>query len=214
MHEGQTAEPWGPGTGRMGEAGGISRVRPGDTLGSVHLDGAAVEEAVGRISRDISQRHPDGEGVVLVGIQTGGVHLARRLAGRLALEWHQPVAVGQLDVAMHRDDLDQRLAPKIHPTAIAFDVSGKQVILVDDVLCSGRTTRAALDALLDLGRPRRVELAVLIERPHRELPIQADFVGAALATDPGDRVDVQLAEGNGLSQVVVESAGRSRHGKP
>jgi pyrimidine operon attenuation protein/uracil phosphoribosyltransferase len=176
------------------------------------MNGAAVEEAVEQMSRDICRRHAEGTAVVLVGIQTGGVHLARRLAGRLAREWRQPVPVGQLDVAMHRDDLDQRLAPKIHPTAIAFDVSGKEVILVDDVLCSGRTIRAALDALLDLGRPRRVELAVLIERPHRELPIQADFVGATLPTRPDDRVDVQLVEGNGVSQVVVESAPRPAPG--
>ena len=170
------------------------------------MHGPAVEEAVERMSRDISRRHADGAGVVLVGIQTGGVQLARRLAGRLADAWRQTVPVGQLDVAMHRDDLDQRLAPKVHPTSIAFDISGKDVILVDDVLCSGRTTRAALDALLDLGRPRRVELAVLIDRPHRELPIQADFVGATIETRPADRVDVQLLEGNGRSRVVVESA--------
>jgi len=174
----------------------------------VQMNGAAVEEAVERLSRDISRCHALGAGVVLVGIQTGGVQLARRLATRLGREWRQPVPVGQIDVAMHRDDLDQRLAPKIHPTAITFDVSGMDVILVDDVLCSGRTTRAALDALLDLGRPRRVELAVLIDRPHRELPIQADFIGATLETTPEDRVDVQLAEGNGGSQVVVESAVR------
>lgn len=178
----------------------------------VQMNGAAVEEAVERLFRDITHRHSDGAGVVLVGIQTGGVHLARRLAGRLGHAWQRPVLVGQLDIAMHRDDLDQRLAPQIHPTAITFDVSGQEVILVDDVLCSGRTTRAALDALLDLGRPRRVELAVLIDRPHRELPIQADFVGATLATRPEDRVDVQFADGNGGSQVVVESGPRPSPG--
>ena len=178
----------------------------------VQMHGPAVEEAVERMSRDISRRHADGAGVVLVGIQTGGVQLARRLAGRLADAWRQTVPVGQLDVAMHRDDLDQRLAPKVHPTSIAFDISGKDVILVDDVLCSGRTTRAALDALNDLGRPRRVQLAVLIDRPHRELPIQADFVGAAVRTQPADRVDVQLVDGDGVSQVLVERAPRRPHG--
>ena len=96
----------------------------------------------------------------------------------------------------------------MHPTAIPFDIAGQEVILVDDVLCSGRTTRAALDALNDLGRPRRVQLAVLVERPHRELPIQADFVGTAARTQPADRVDVQLVEGDGVSQVLIERASR------
>jgi pyrimidine operon attenuation protein/uracil phosphoribosyltransferase len=146
--------------------------------------------------------------VVLVGIQTGGVHLARQLAAHLRRTWRQAVPLGQLDVAMHRDDLDRRLAPTVHPTSIPFDVTGQEVILVDDVLCSGRTARAALDALNDLGRPRRVQLAVLVDRPHRELPIQADFVGAALSTRPADRVDVQLVDGNGGSRVLAERAPR------
>lgn len=197
-----------PAANRSGSLADAAAVNTSPSSSRVLMNGAAVEKAVERISHDISHRHAAGAGVVLVGIQTGGVHLARCLAGRLTRVWRQPVPVGQLDVAMHRDDLDRRLAPKIHPTAITFDVSGKDVILVDDVLCSGRTTRAALDALLDLGRPRRVELAVLIDRPHRELPIQADFVGATLETRPDDRVDVQLVEGDGVSQVVVESAPR------
>lgn len=169
------------------------------------MSGDSIEAAIARLSDGIVQRYAEGSRVVLIGIQTGGIHLARQLAGHLARAWQSEVPVGQLDVAMHRDDLDQRLAPKVHPTSVPFDISGKHVILVDDVLCSGRTSRAALDALNDLGRPQRVELAVLIDRPHRELPIQADFIGEHVATEPGDRVDVQLTEGNGASQVFIES---------
>jgi len=176
------------------------------------MTGAAVESAVVRMAHEIAAGHRGGDRVVLVGIQTGGVHLARQLAARLARTWKRPVPLGQLDVAMHRDDLDHRLAPTVHPTSIPFDVTAQEVILVDDVLCSGRTTRAALDALNDLGRPRRVQLAVLIDRPHRELPIQADFVGAAVRTQPADRVDVQLVDGDGVSQVLVERAPRRPHG--
>jgi pyrimidine operon attenuation protein/uracil phosphoribosyltransferase len=171
----------------------------------VLMSGTSVEAAIARLSDGIVQRYAEGSRVVLIGIQTGGIHLARQLAGHLGRAWRSEVPIGQLDIAMHRDDLDQRLAPNVHPTSIPFDISGKHVILVDDVLCSGRTSRAALDALNDLGRPQRVELAVLIDRPHRELPIQADFVGERVATRPGDRVDVQLAEGNGASQVLIES---------
>jgi pyrimidine operon attenuation protein/uracil phosphoribosyltransferase len=167
------------------------------------MAGKAVQAAVARIARRIAAGHPGGERVVLVGIQTGGVHLARQLAARLSRTWKRPVPLGQLDVTMHRDDLDQRLAPTVHPTDIPFDVTGQEIILVDDVLCSGRTTRAALDALNDLGRPRRIQLAVLVERPHRELPIQADFIGTALRTEPADRVDVDFRDADGCDQVAV-----------
>lgn len=213
MSDVQLAQPPGLGTSPSPGASGSHPTNAAETRW-IHMKDASVEEAVGRIANAISCRHAGGSGVVLVGIQTGGVCLARSLAARLAEKWHHPVPVGQLDVAMHRDDLDQRLAPKVHPTSIAFDVSGKRVILVDDVLCSGRTTRAALDALLDLGRPQRVELAVLIDRPHRELPIQADFVGATLETQPEDRVDVQWSDGNGVSQVVIESTRRQPSSAP
>lgn len=175
----------------------------------VLMDSRAIDLAVRRIARGVVSHSKQPSDVVLVGIQTGGVLLARLLAGHLAVAWGRPVAVGQLDVAMHRDDLDQRLAPKVHPTAIGFDVTGKTVILVDDVLFSGRTTRAALDALNDLGRPRRIQLAVLIDRGHRELPVEADFVGRRLTTAPEDRVDVRMAVTLAASQVVLEKAARS-----
>ncbi len=170
------------------------------------MDAAAVRGAVERIAEAIRAGNPGGDQVVLVGIQTGGVQLARYLASELERAWGNPVPVGHLDVTMHRDDLDQRLAPRVHPTAILFDVTGKTVILVDDVLFSGRTTRAAMDALTDLGRPRRIQLAVLVDRGHRELPIEADFIGMTLATGPVDRVDVRLAASIEDSKVVLEKA--------
>lgn len=145
-----------------------------------------------------------GSDVVLVGIQTGGVQLARRLAEHLHKLWGRKVPVGQLDISMYRDDLDQRFAPKVHPTDILFDVSDKTVVLVDDVFFSGRTTRAALDALAELGRPKRIQLAVLVDRGHRELPIRPDFVGLTIPTDPSDRIDVQLTDNPDESKVMLE----------
>lgn len=170
----------------------------------VILSAARVERALARMAREIARRHRQTRELVLVGIQSGGVHLARQLAARLARAWPGRVTLGQLDIAMHRDDLDHHLAPPVHPTAVPVDIAGKAVVLVDDVLSSGRTARAALDALHDLGRPCCVQLAVLVERPHRELPIQADFVGVKAATTPEDRVEVQWLEGDGVYQVVLQ----------
>jgi pyrimidine operon attenuation protein/uracil phosphoribosyltransferase len=130
--------------------------------------------------------------------------LAHRLGAILAGLWGHPVPVGTLDVSMHRDDLDRRVAPKVWPTLLPFDVAGKTVVLVDDVLFSGRTIRAALDALNDFGRPRRVQLAVLVDRGHRELPIAADFVGMTLPTAPAEVVHVRLTEAGTEDQVVLE----------
>jgi pyrimidine operon attenuation protein/uracil phosphoribosyltransferase len=176
----------------------------------VILSAAQVERALARVAREIARRHRQTRELVLVGIQSGGVHLARQLAAHLARVWPGSVTLGQLDIAMHRDDLDHHLAPPVHPTAVPVDIAGKVVVLVDDVLSSGRTVRAALDALHDLGRPRCVQLAVLVERPHRELPIQADFVGVKAATAPEDRVEVQWIEGDGVHQVVLQrSAARA-----
>ena len=142
--------------------------------------------------------------MVLVGIPVGGDHLAARLGKILSDIWNHPVPVGILDVSMHRDDLDQRAAPTIHPTVIPFDVTGKTVVLVDDVLFSGRTTRAAMDALNDFGRPKKIQLAVLIDRGHRELPIKADFVGKNVPTADDEKIRVRLAETGGVDEVVLE----------
>lgn len=171
----------------------------------VILDAAAIQRALMRIAHEIAERNEVGAEVVLIGIPEGGVPLAQRLGKILAEIWKHAVPVGTLDVSMHRDDLDQRVAPKVYPTVIPFDVTGKTVVLVDDVLFSGRTTRAAMDALNDFGRPRKIQLAVLIDRGHRELPIKADFVGKNVPTAREEKVSLRLT-GAGAQQdeVILE----------
>lgn len=171
------------------------------------LSGSQVSEAMDRLAGAIAGRHPQGDGVVLVGVQTGGVQVARQLSRCLEALWKHPVPVGHLDVSMHRDDLDQRLAPAVHPTWLPFELEGHTVVLVDDVFCSGRTIRAALDALTDLGRPTRVQLAVLIERKHHELPIHADFVGQEVETDLPDRVIVEFDAEGRANRVLIQAGG-------
>src|SRR5882762_8839810 len=149
---------------------------------TVILDSAAIQRALTRIAHEIAERNEVGAEIVLVGIPEGGVPLAQRLGKILTEIWKHAVPTGSLDVSMHRDDLDHRAAPHVHPTEMPFDVTGKTVVLVDDVLFSGRTVRAAMDALNDFGRPRHIQLAVLIDRGHRELPIRADFVGKNVPT--------------------------------
>ncbi|HSY74984.1 MAG TPA: bifunctional pyr operon transcriptional regulator/uracil phosphoribosyltransferase PyrR [Dongiaceae bacterium] len=161
---------------------------------NVILDANAIGRALTRIAHEIAERNENSAEVVLVGIPTGGVPIAERLGKILSEIWKQSVPIGSLDVSMHRDDLDQRAAPKIHPTEIPFDVNGKTVVLVDDVLFSGRTIRAALDALNDFGRPKKIQLAVLIDRGHRDLPIKADFVGKNVPTAANEKIIVRENE--------------------
>jgi len=168
------------------------------------MNAAAIQRALVRIAHEIAERNENSEEVVLVGIQTGGVPLAERLAAVLTELWGRPVPLGKLDVAMHRDDLDRRMAPDVHPTAIPFDVTGKTVVVVDDVLFRGRTMRAAMDALNDFGRPKRIQLAVLVDRGHRELPIKADFVGKNVPTSPSESILVLLNESDQPDRVTVE----------
>ncbi len=163
-------------------------------VSTVLLDADSIERILTRIAHEIAERNNSGSSVVLVGIQRGGVYLARRLSSTLERVWHQAVPVGELDVSMHRDDLDQRVPPHIHPTDIPFDIAGKTVVLVDDVLFSGRTARAAMDSLNDFGRPKSIQLAVLVDRGHRELPIRADFVGKNVPTARSERIEVRLKE--------------------
>lgn len=170
----------------------------------VILNAAAIQRALTRIAHEIAERNEASVEVVLVGIQRGGGPLAERLATLLAGVWGHPVPCGQLDVSMHRDDLDQRAAPTIHPTTIPFDVTGKTVVLVDDVLFSGRTIRSAMDSLNDFGRPRRIQLAVLIDRGHRELPVKADFVGKNQPTSLLEKVHVHIGETGQEDEVVLE----------
>lgn len=170
---------------------------------TVLLDATAIQRALTRIAHEIAERNEVGADVVLVGIPLGGDHLAQRLSRTLSEIWRQPVPVGILDVSMHRDDLDQRVAPTVHPTVIPFDVTGKIVVLVDDVLFTGRTTRAAMDALNDFGRPRKIQLAVLIDRGHRELPIKADFVGKNVPTALDEKISLCLTESGAARDEVL-----------
>ena len=172
----------------------------------VLLSPPAVQRALTRMAHEIAEKNEEDPEVVLVGIQRGGVFLARRLEPILASITNRPVPLGVLDVSMHRDDLDNHVAPEVHPTNIPIDITGKTVVLADDVLFSGRTTRAAMDALNDFGRPRRIQLAVLIDRGHRELPIKADFVGKSVPTSLNERIEVQLKEAGGDDVVYLEKA--------
>jgi pyrimidine operon attenuation protein / uracil phosphoribosyltransferase len=161
------------------------------------MDGAAIGRALTRMAHEIVERNPDDASLALVGIRTHGVPLAQRLAVIIK------VPTGELDIGMHRDDLALR-APRLGASQIVFDVTGKTIVLVDDVLFTGRTIRAAMDELNDFGRPRQIQLAVLIDRGHRELPIRADFVGKNIPTAIEERVAVRLAEVDGKDEVVIE----------
>lgn len=170
------------------------------------LNASAINRVLTRIAHEIAERNDDSKAIVLVGVQRGGVFLAERLSKLLEGIWGHSIPVGKLDVSMHRDDLGQQPAPNVHPTVIPFDISGKTVILVDDVLYSGRTTRAAMDALTDFGRPSRIQLAVLVDRGHRELPIKADFVGKNVPTSRSENIDVRLREDGGEEVVYLQKA--------
>jgi len=172
---------------------------------NVILNRSAIQRVLSRIAHEIVEQNEDSQQIALVGIQRGGVHLAARLHQLLQNICGNTVPLGTVDVTLHRDDLHKQPAPEVHPTDIPFDLNGKTVVLVDDVLCSGRTTRAALDSLNDFGRPRRIQLAVLIDRGHRELPIKADFVGKNVPTSPKNRVTVQLRETGAEDIVYLET---------
>ena len=178
------------------------------------LDAPDIGRALTRIAHEILERNKGAEGLVLLGIPTRGAYLAHRLATRIAQVEGATVPAGQLDVTMYRDDLRLRPARSLARTEIPPEgVDGRLVVLVDDVLFSGRTVRAALDALNDIGRPRTVQLAVLVDRGHRELPIRADFVGKNLPTALTETVHVRLTEHDGVDGVVisrVEPAGTVR----
>ncbi|WP_026411638.1 bifunctional pyr operon transcriptional regulator/uracil phosphoribosyltransferase PyrR [Actinomadura oligospora] len=168
------------------------------------LEGPDIRRALTRIAHEILERTKGGEDVVLIGIQTRGVTLAERLAGALHEVEGRPVPWGSLDVTMYRDDLRLRPARAIRRTELPpGGIEDRVVVLVDDVLFSGRTVRAALDALNELGRPRAVQLAVLVDRGHRELPIRADYVGKNLPTSTRETVKVLLAENDGRDAVLL-----------
>ncbi len=171
------------------------------------MDEAAIRRALTRIAHEILERDRGAEGLTLVGIANRGDHLARRLAAEIARIEGAVVPVGVLDITFYRDDIGMKAeAPEVHETKVDFDITGKTVVLVDDVLFTGRTIRAAMDALMDFGRPRQIQLAVLVDRGHRELPIRADFVGKNLPTSREDVVSVAVTELDGEDSVTVEGA--------
>ena len=172
------------------------------------LTDSDIHRAVVRIAHEILERNRGADDIVLLGIPTRGVHLARRIAVTMAGIEGREVPAGALDVGMYRDDLQLRPTVALHPTVIpGGDVTGKTVVLVDDMLFSGRTVRAAMDALNDVGRPRAVQLAVLVDRGHRDLPIRADYVGKNIPTAREDDVQVTLAETDGTDAVRLVRAG-------
>jgi pyrimidine operon attenuation protein / uracil phosphoribosyltransferase len=171
----------------------------------VVLDAEAVRRAIVRVSHEVRERTAEQGAPVLVGLRTRGIPLAARLQRHLEEFTGDSVALGRLDPSLYRDDLAVA-RPRLEPTAIPLDLTGRRVVLVDDVLYTGRTVRAALDALVDHGRPALVELAVLVDRGHRELPIRADYVGKNLPTSREERVAVRLREVDGRDEVVVVGA--------
>jgi pyrimidine operon attenuation protein/uracil phosphoribosyltransferase len=174
----------------------------------VVLDAGDITRALTRISHEILERNKGAQDLVLLGIPSRGVPLAHRIAERMAAVEGFDVPVGSLDVTMYRDDLRMKPARALLPTQIPADgIDGKVVVLVDDVLFSGRTIRAALDALNDIGRPKAVRLAVLVDRGHRELPIRADFVGKNLPTSLVERVKVTLAGVDDVDAVTILGVG-------
>ncbi len=167
------------------------------------LDRAGIDRALTRVAHEILERNKGARNIGIIGIQRGGVHLAKRLAVKIRSIEGIDVPVGSLDITMYRDDLAQRKSqPVPQATDIAFDVQDKAIVLVDDVLFTGRTIRAAMNSIMDYGRPKLVQLAVLVDRGHRELPIRADFVGKNLPTSSREKVEVTLAE-DGVEEKVV-----------
>jgi len=171
----------------------------------VIMQDVEIQRALTRIAHEIAERNGGGRELLLVGLATRGVPMARRIAHKLEELEDLPVPVGQVDIALYRDDLHLR-GPQtvVKRTDIPVDISNKRVVLVDDVLFTGRSIRAALDALMDYGRPRNIQLAVLVDRGHRELPIRADYVGKNVPTSLQEDVQVRLQETDGRDEVEVE----------
>ena len=168
------------------------------------LDQETLNRSLMRIAHEILEKNKGAQGLCLVGIRNRGAHLARRLAECIEKIDSVTIPVGILDITLYRDDLTLIASlPVVHKTEIDFDITDKNIVLVDDVLYTGRTVRAALDALIDLGRPQSIQLAVLIDRGHRELPVRADYVGKNVPTSQKETVEVRLNEVDGRDEVVI-----------
>ncbi len=180
---------------------------------TVVLDRSDIRRTLVRIAHEIVEKNPDGQ-VAVVGIHRRGAHLARRLHALIGELLEPSVPLGSLDIAFYRDDLATRAggsaAPVVHATQLDFPVHGRTIVIVDDVLYTGRTVRAAIDEIFDFGRPARVQLAVLVDRGHRELPIRPDYVGKNIPTSQDQRVNVRIEEVDGHDEVTVGPADLTR----
>lgn len=171
---------------------------------NVIMDSEAIRRALVRIAHEIIEKNKGVGDVVIVGIRTRGVPLAQRIAAEINAIENCEMTVGMLDITLYRDDLSTLgYNPVVHGTDINFDLSGKHVVLVDDVLYTGRTIRAALDAVIDMGRPKTIQLAVLVDRGHKELPIRADYVGKNVPTSQKETIEVVLNEIDGTDEVYI-----------
>ncbi len=170
---------------------------------SVCMDADEIERSITRIAHQILEANKGAQGIALVGIVTRGDLLAKKLAQKIESIEGVNVPLGKLDISFYRDDFMTYFAPEVHSTDIPFDIDGKTIVLVDDVLYTGRTIRAALDALMDIGRPAAVQLAVLVDRGHRELPIRADYVGKNVPSSSDENVRLFLEEVDGVSAVEI-----------
>jgi pyrimidine operon attenuation protein / uracil phosphoribosyltransferase len=170
------------------------------------LDQPAIRRALTRIAHEIIERNKGIQDCVLVGIKTRGIHIANRLAERIHDIEGEKIPVGEIDITLYRDDLSKKTAdnePEVKGSDLPVDITNKKVILVDDVLFTGRTVRAGLDALMDIGRPSQIQLAVLVDRGHRELPVRADYVGKNIPTSSSEKIMVSLTEVDGEEQVTI-----------
>jgi pyrimidine operon attenuation protein / uracil phosphoribosyltransferase len=189
----------------------------GDDAASAHgaatvvLHEADVRRALTRISHEIAERNAGDDGLCIVGIHRRGAFLARRLRDTLSELLECEIPLGDVDIGFYRDDVTSRPeSPILHASHIDFDVTGRTVVIVDDVLFTGRTVRAAIEALFDYGRPQRVQLAVLVDRGHRELPLRADYVGKNLPTSTSEHVHVRVLELDGRDEVAIAAAAEAR----
>jgi pyrimidine operon attenuation protein/uracil phosphoribosyltransferase len=168
------------------------------------MDAVDIQRAVTRIAHEIVERNKGAGELILIGIRTGGVYLAQRLARKILDVEKEKVPLGELDITLYRDDLGTRKEqPSLKKTHIPVDITDKKIVLVDDVLFTGRTIRAAMDSLMDFGRPRQIQLAILVDRGHRELPIRPDYVGKNLPTAIKEKVEVLLEEKGEEDRVVL-----------
>lgn len=172
------------------------------------VDAVTMKRALTRISYEIIERNKGIQDIVLVGIKTRGIYIAQRLAERLKQLEDIDVPVGELDITLYRDDVKDMEEPELHSSDVPVSIEGKEVILVDDVLYTGRTIRAAMDAVMDLGRPRKISLAVLVDRGHRELPIRADYVGKNIPTSKTEEIIVEMEERDGADRIMISKGNK------